>query len=279
MEFGSYRIKYNSIPAIGEIVVCQISQVTDYGVKCRLMEYGGLEGLILNHNYSRRMYHVVIHPVIGSIDFMCVLNTAENGIDLSKREVTLQQRESSIDNWEKCKQADLLMRIVAKKLGLTSAEAYDRYRPDGISLYEFICGLEDNPDIVLGNKFLSEICREVQSRKIIPMKTYRAEMRVDCLTGGVDALKDGFAAARARSMDVKITVVACPYYNVWIRSKKNCSGLIREVCGRVVTEITKGGGTARVVRDVVGTDGDSAGTGMIEGENATIATTMIGMIE
>nr|GAT60879.1 predicted protein [Mycena chlorophos] len=112
-----YQQKY---PEVDELVMVQVQHIAEMGAYVRLLEYDGIEGMILLSELSRRRIRSVQKLIrVGRNEVVVVLRVDnEKGyIDLSKRRVSPEDITRCEERYMKSKSVASILRHVASKLG------------------------------------------------------------------------------------------------------------------------------------------------------------------
>ena len=78
------RMYENEYPEVDDLVVVQVKAIVDMGAYCSLLEYNGIEGMILMSELSRRRIRSVNRLIrVGRQEIVAVLRVnKEKGTDL-----------------------------------------------------------------------------------------------------------------------------------------------------------------------------------------------------
>eukprot|EP00946_MAST-07B_sp_MAST-7B-sp1_P002510 g2510.t1 len=119
------RFHENVLPAYEDIVMVQVNQIAEMGAYVSLLEYDGIEGMILLSELSRRRIRSINKLIrVGKNECVSVLRVdREKGyIDLSKRRVSSDQLVAAMERFQKGKAVHSIMRNVAEKLDMPLIE-------------------------------------------------------------------------------------------------------------------------------------------------------------
>src|SRR5512145_1387998 len=122
--------KSSEFPEEGELVVCTVQNVKNFGAFVTLDEYGNKEGFIHVRDvatgwvkYIRdhvREGQKVVRKVLG-------VDTSKGHIDLSLKSVNEHQRREKIQQWKNETKAEKLLEIVAGRWGKTTDECWGEF--------------------------------------------------------------------------------------------------------------------------------------------------------
>ena len=102
-------MKYSGWPEVGELVVCQVVDIEDFGVFCDLQEYEEKRGLIhISEVASGWIKNIRDHVKKGHLVVCKILTVSESNhqIDLSLKDVNDHQRSEKIQEWKNEQKAD-----------------------------------------------------------------------------------------------------------------------------------------------------------------------------
>ncbi|VDB91354.1 unnamed protein product [Peniophora sp. CBMAI 1063] len=111
-----YEQKY---PEVDELVMVQVRQIAEMGAYVKLLEYDGIEGMILLSELSRRRIRSIQKLIrVGRNEVVVVLRVdKEKGyIDLSKRRVSPEDITKCEERYMKSKTVSSILRHVASRL-------------------------------------------------------------------------------------------------------------------------------------------------------------------
>ena len=115
------RFYEKPMPEYEEIVMVQVNQIAEMGAYVSLLEYDGIEGMILLSELSRRRIRSINKLIrVGKSECVSVLRVDRDKgyIDLSKRRVSPEQLKATTERYNKGKVVHAIMRTVAEKLDL-----------------------------------------------------------------------------------------------------------------------------------------------------------------
>ena len=114
MEARLYKPKY---PFVGDIVVAQIVDIDTMGAKCKLLEYGDIDGFVPISEFSKRRIKSMRQIFQkGSIYPLQVINVepSKGVIDLSKKHVTEKECDVCMKKYKEAKIADGILKRTAE---------------------------------------------------------------------------------------------------------------------------------------------------------------------
>jgi len=125
-------------PEEGELVLCTVKSVKNFGAFVTLDEYGDKEGFIhIREISSGWVKNIRDHAREGQKKVCKVLKVApERGhIDLSLKQVNEHQRREKIQRWRNANKGVKLFEIVAQRLGIETEAAYEEFGYDLMDVF------------------------------------------------------------------------------------------------------------------------------------------------
>ncbi|KAI5073762.1 hypothetical protein GOP47_0011775 [Adiantum capillus-veneris] len=239
-----YEAKY---PEADDVVMVQVKSIAEMGAYVSLLEYNGIEGMILLSELSRRRIRSIGSLIkVGRQEPVMVIRVdKEKGyIDLSKRRVSEEDIQGCEERYNKSKMVHSIMRHVADTVDADLEDLYIHvgwplYRKYGHAFEAFKIIVTD-PDSVLGGltrevketgpdgvevtKTMPAMTEEVKQaliknihRRMTPQPLrIRADIELRCFQyDGVLHIQDSMRKAEAAGTPdcpVKIKLVAPPLY-------------------------------------------------------------------
>jgi len=222
------RYYENQYPDIEEVVMVNVKSIAEVGAYVSLLEYNGIEGMVLKSELSRRRIRSVNKLIrVGRNEVVMVLRVdKEKGyIDLSKRRVSPEDIAKCEDRYNKAKAVHRILRQVASMEGLVLKNLYNQvgwplYKKYGHCYDAFKLVLTDQEDVFEGigvdpktNAALTDYIKKRLAPQ--PIKV-RADVEVSCFSyEGIDAVRDSLMAgqqAGTADCPIKIKLIAPPMY-------------------------------------------------------------------
>ena len=237
-QLREFRFYEEEFPNEGDLVMCEIKDVTEYATIAMLLEYANREGIIISSEYTRQANRSGMTKVrkIGKQEICKVLRVdAENGyIDLSRKQVRKEDEEAVNQIFAKNKTIQAIIRGVSQATSEEVAALYERIvwplqKKHTHALDAFKEALNDFEKAFEGitmsdpvkKKLKDEIARRLSSSEV----KIAAYFEVNCFTReGIDAIKESLRAAEAMSTNdtkLSVTLVSPPIYMVNTVAKLN----------------------------------------------------------
>lgn len=257
-----YEGKY---PNAEDLVVVQVKNVAEMGAYVSLLEYNGIEGMILLSELSRRRIRSINKLIrVGRTEIVVVLRVdKEKGyIDLSKRRVSPEDILKAEEKFNKSKAVHSIMRHVSETCHVKQEELYeqfcwDLYKRFGHA-YDAFKLIVTQADKVLepyniSPEVLDALLKNIKRRLTPQAIKIRADVEVMCFGyDGIDAIKDALKAAEALSTEeipVKIKLVAPPLYVLMTNALNKEKGIetLQKACDLITTMVkAKQGGEVNI---------------------------------
>mmetsp|Transcript_10464 Transcript_10464/g.18283 ORF Transcript_10464/g.18283 Transcript_10464/m.18283 type:complete len:331 (-) Transcript_10464:790-1782(-) len=232
------RFYESRFPEVDEVVMVEVTKIAEMGAYVRLLEYNGVEGMILLSELSRRRIRSINKLIkVGRQEPVMVLRVDKDKgyIDLSKRRVSPEDSAHGEDKYQKSKMVHSIIKHVAE---VTSSDLEELYRKVGWPLYRIYghcfeamktmvaddgAGVfkrleEDNegPIEVLTQEVKDLFLKNIKRRMTPQPVKIRADVELTCFQyDGIEHIKAAMRCAEAASTEectVKMKLVAPPLY-------------------------------------------------------------------
>ncbi|RKP12493.1 eukaryotic translation initiation factor 2 alpha subunit-domain-containing protein, partial [Piptocephalis cylindrospora] len=206
------RMYEERFPEVDDLVMVNVRQIAEMGAYVRLLEYDGIEGMILLSELSRRRIRSIQKLIrVGRNEVVVVLRVdKEKGyIDLSKRRVAPEDVAKCEEKFQKSKAVHSIMRHVAEKQDLNLDElqrtiTWPLYKKFGHAYEAFKLAITDPTPIFEGIEMTDAVRDELVSnirRRLTPQAVkIRADVEVTCFGyEGINAIQKALRAGEAIS--------------------------------------------------------------------------------
>src|SRR5438132_1406376 len=129
-------------PDEGELVVCTVANVKNFGAFVTLDEYESKEGFIHIAEVSSGWIKYIRDYVREGQKVVCKVlkvDKEKGHIDLSLKAVNEHQRREKIQEWKNEQKAENLLGIVAQRLGKTADECWQEFGYDILDSFGTLC--------------------------------------------------------------------------------------------------------------------------------------------
>eukprot|EP00050_Salpingoeca_kvevrii_P021627 m.113518 g.113518 ORF g.113518 m.113518 type:complete len:306 (-) comp9422_c3_seq1:44-961(-) len=248
-----YEAKF---PEVDDVVMVNVKSVADMGAYTALLEYDGIEGMILLSELTRRRIRSVNKLIrVGRNECVVVLRVDEEKgyIDLSKRRVSAEEVRACEEKYNKAKAVNSILRYVADKQNVNLEELYEKtaWKLDremggaGKAYDAFKLAITDKPEILENLQLEDNVKKALIAnikRKLTPQPVkIRSDIEVACYAyEGVNAVKRALRAGldvSTEELPVKINLIAPPLYVVTTTALDKEAGI--ELLKQSLAEIEK----------------------------------------
>ena len=231
-----YRKRF---PDIDELVMVEVLHVDNIGANVALLEYNGIEGLIMLGELSKKRIRSVTKLTrVGRKEVVAVIRVDESKgyLDLSKKQVTAEDIKECENKFQKAKSVNNILRHVAQT---TSTDIEKLYETIGWPLYEkyehaldaFKLAVTEPEKVFEGLEMTPQIRDSliyVIKNRLSPQAIrISSEFSVTCFEyEGIDSIKAALYAGRDLDQDkIKIRLIAAPLYSMVITTIDKQRGL------------------------------------------------------
>lgn len=250
-------------PETGDLVICSVQNVKNFGAFVSLDEYDGKEGFIHVRDVATGWVKYIRDHVREGQKVVCkVLGVDKDRghIDLSLKQVNDHQRREKIQEHKNEKKAEKLLEIVGTKLGKSLDEAYDEAGARLVEEFGTLYGAFEEATVNAAS--LDELgidpswvsaFKSVASENIqLPSVTIDATLEVSTpAPDGVDHIREALASGeKGDEAEVEISYLGAPRYRITVVAEdyKVAETELKQAVERVTTRIHKSGGTVSFKR-------------------------------
>lgn len=224
-------IRLHEYPEEGELVVCSVRTVKNFGAFVTLDEYDNKEGFIHIAEVTTGWVKYIRDYVREGQKIVCKVmrvNPNKGHIDLSLRLVNEHQRREKIQEWKNEQKAEKLFELVAQKLGKEIEVCYKDFGLDLMdrfgSMYSAFEQCSINNIILKENDFTGdwvEHFTQIATENIVPpFVNIKGYLELTCpLPDGVIHLKNSLKAIeKDNDVKIKIQYVGAPKYRILVQA-------------------------------------------------------------
>lgn len=251
-------------PEEGELVVCSVANVKNFGAFVTLDEYENKEGFIHIAEVSSGWIKYIRDYVREGQKVVCKVlrvDKEKGHIDLSLKAVNEHQRRDKIQEWKNEQKAENLLGIVAKRLDKTPAQCWDEFGYDLLDAFGTLyrafeeCVMDEHALEEEGFKGAwVKVFVEVARENIVPpYVTIDGYLEAtDYAPDGAVHLKDSLvkAAKEDGTVTVKVQYIGAPRYRLVVRAPdyKTAEDEMEKAAARVSKALETKGGEAKFHR-------------------------------
>ena len=256
--------KASEFPEEGELVVCTVQNVKNFGAFVTLDEYGSKEGFIHVRDvatgwvkYIRdyvREGQKIVTKVLG-------VDSSKGHIDLSLKSVNEHQRREKIQQWKNENKAEKLMEIVAERLGSTVEATLENFGYDLAdkfgTLYSAFEACAASPTAleeaeVEGDwtTVFVEVAKENVTPPYVQISGY-LELRSPA-ADGVDRIREALLAGMTAGEErIKMQYIGAPKYRIVLTAPdyKTAEEEMKVITNDVISRVKESGGEGSFHRE------------------------------
>ncbi|AFC99780.1 Translation initiation factor 2, alpha subunit (eIF-2alpha) [Methanocella conradii HZ254] len=247
-------------PNPGELVVCTVTKVVDFGAFVQLDEYDNKEGLIhISEVASGWVKYIRDHVREGQKIVCKVLdvNPKRGHIDLSFKDVNEHQRRETIQLWKNDQKASKWLQFVAAEAKIppeSLEEIKDKIRDEYGNLYAaFEDAAQGNMKSInklgLAPNVVEALVKVAKDNVKIPSVDISGYVDIICPTpNGIDVIKKALKAAGSveggDGVTVEITYVGAPRYRIRVVAPdyKKAENILKQAAMQAIEQVKKHGG-------------------------------------
>ncbi len=255
----------SGFPEEGDLVVCSVKKVTDFGAFVELDEYGRKEGLIhISDVASGWVKYIRDHVREGQKVVCKVLNVDEvkHHIDLSLKDVNEHQRREKIQQWKNEQKAEKWIQYVAKTTK-TGKEDLNKlinlfYEKFGSVYSAFEKSRFEDASALTKLSVKKEIAEAIAKVANENLKKPHVEISgfvdLTCyLPDGIEHIKKALNSAHnvdGEDIKVDITYIGAPRYRIHVVAPdyKKAEGILKKSAQSAIKIIEKAGGSGEFHR-------------------------------
>jgi translation initiation factor 2 subunit 1 len=250
-------------PEYGELVVCSVQDVKNYGAFVTLDEYDEKVGFIHIRDVATGWVKYVRDYVREGQKVVCKVlgvDSKKGQIDLSLKSVNAHQKREKIQFWKNDKKAEKLMEIIAERMSIPGTDVYDMFGNELIDAYGTLYGAFEGA-VADREMFLNEFSgdwtdtfMEVANENIA-VSTVQIDgtlIMTSAAPNGVVQIREALEAGLAvgEEFDVGIHCIGCPRYRIVVKAReyKEAEEILKNVSDVAIEHLEAAGGTATLKR-------------------------------
>ncbi|HKZ98496.1 MAG TPA: translation initiation factor IF-2 subunit alpha [Thermoplasmata archaeon] len=251
-------------PEEGDLVVCTVSNVKNFGAFVKLDEFEAKEGFIHIAEVSSGWIKYIRDYVREGQRVVCKVlrvDTSKGQVDLSLKAVNEHQRREKIQEWKNEQKAENLLGIVATRLGKPVDACWDEFGYDLLdsfgTLYRAFeeCALDEKALEAEGFKapWVKTFVEVARENIVPPYVTIDGYLELtDYAPDGAVHIKEALLKAPRETdgLTVKVQYLGAPRYRLLVRAPdyKSAEEEIQKAAGRVLKVLEAKGGAGQFHR-------------------------------
>lgn len=256
--------RVRGFPEHGELVVCTVKNVKNFGAFVTLDEYDDKEGFVHVRDVASGWVKYIRDYIREGQKIVCKVlgvDSSKGHIDLSLKSVNEHQKREKIQQWKNEKKAEKLVEIIAERMSISVDDAYDLFGNKLLDVYETLYSAFESA-VAEEEEFCEEFSGdwlatfiEVAKENVIP-----PSVQIDGVLeltssapDGMELIKHALLAAEeaGQDYDVEITCVGCPKYRVVVNAAeyKEAEEIMKSVSSAAIDDLTSNNGTAVLKRE------------------------------
>lgn len=255
-------MKSNAWPDVGDYVVCDVTNVTDFGAYVQLDEYKDKEGFIhISEIKAGWVKYVRDHIREGQKVVCKVLNTdpGKGHIDLSLKDVNEHQRRTKIQLWKNEQKAEKWLQIAAENAGFGGesienlyffladqfGSAYMAFEEATIKGGKIFENMGIDPKMI---ESIVHVSRENIKDVFVEIAGY-IDLSINN-PDGVEIIREALYKANSavddEEIQIEITYTGSPRYRIKVTAPdyKKAEAALKKSSSAAVSHMTERGGTA-----------------------------------
>ena len=249
-------------PEAGDLVVCTVVNVVDFGAFVQLDEYNKKEGLIhISEVASGWVKYIRDHVREGQKIVCKVLSVdpSRSHIDLSFKDVNEHQRRAKIQEWKNEQKAEKWLEFVAEATNESKEDLYDQLTDKFGSLYYmFEEAALRGPEALQGlrHEVTIEIAHVAKENVKVPYVYITGYVDLTCpKPNGIDVIKRALKAAiKSEDDEIRFDVsyIGAPRYRIRTVALdyKKAENAMKKAANAAIDVVVKAGGTGKFLREL-----------------------------
>jgi len=249
-------------PEIGDLVVCTVVNVVDFGAFVELDEYGRKEGLIhISEVASGWVKYIRDHVREGQKIVCKVLNVdpSRSHIDLSFKDVNEHQHQAKIQEWKSEQKAEKWLDFVIKTTGANKEDLQDQLIEKFDSLYYAFEEVAIRGATLLEGfdpAIAEEIERVAKVNVKVPFVDITGYVDLTCpKPNGIEVIKRALkAASKTDDTDIRydVSYIGAPRYRIRTIALdyKKAENALKKAASAAIDVVVKAGGAGKFYREL-----------------------------
>ena len=207
----------DKMPQTGDIVVCRISKVLDYGVFVKLLEFNDQAGFVhisqVSSSWIKNIRNFVKENQIRAAQVIAI-NSQKQQVDLSFNKVGSEKQRLKIEEFKQFKRSQKLIDILAKSQKISFEDAWKEVALPLLektdSLYDAFQAIRlEEHDLLLGipKKWHAPLLELIEKNIEIPQKEVKGTLSLSSKeANGVELIRSALQSAQKAAKDAKVQI-------------------------------------------------------------------------
>jgi translation initiation factor 2 subunit 1 len=251
-------------PEDGELVVCTVASVKNFGAFVTLDEYDNKEGFVHVRDVTTGWVKYIRDYIREGQKVVCKVlgvDSSKGHIDLSLKSVNEHQKREKIQQWKNEKKAEKLVEIIAERMSISLDDAYTLFGNAVLDSYETLYGAFETV-AASADEFREEfsgdwvdVFVEVANENVT-LSYVQIEGILELRSSapnGIELIKSAMKKGEKAASDFKVSLqyVGAPRYRIVITADeyKEAEDIMKIVSSAVIDDLVKAGGEAVLKRE------------------------------
>ncbi|AIZ56949.1 translation initiation factor 2 subunit alpha [Candidatus Methanoplasma termitum] len=251
-------------PENGELVVCTVTSVKNFGAFVTLDEYDGKEGFVHVRDVATGWVKYIRDFIREGQKIVCKVlgvDSSKGHIDLSLKSVNDHQKREKIQQWKNENKAEKLVEIIAERMGVPVDEAYGMFGEELTEAYDTLYEAFESA-VAYPKEFMEEFSGEwiekfmdVAKENVTPpfVEIDSVLEMTSSAPNGIDHIKKALNAGLKTADDANVTItsIGSPRYRVVVTASeyKDAEEIMKKVTAKVMNDFTAAGGVVTLKRE------------------------------
>ncbi|MCL1979300.1 MAG: translation initiation factor IF-2 subunit alpha [Methanomassiliicoccaceae archaeon] len=251
-------------PENGELVVCTVTSVKNFGAFVTLDEYNGKEGFVHVRDVATGWVKYIRDFIREGQKIVCKVlgvDSSKGHIDLSLKSVNDHQKREKIQQWKNENKAEKLLEIIAERISVSPDDAFTMFAKDLLEAYETLYEAFESavayPDDFreeFSGKWVDTFMEVAQENVTPPFVEIDSILEMtSSAPNGVELIKKALAAGLEAAEDdnAVITSIGSPRYRVVVTASeyKDAEDIMKRVTVTAMNDFTASGGVVTLKRE------------------------------
>lgn len=206
------------LPEPGDVVVCKIAKVLDYGVFVDMPEFEGIQGFVhisqVSSSWVKNIRNFVKEGQMRAAKVVHI-DRSKGQIDLSFNKVTPRLQRTKINDWKQFKRSQKLIEVLAKEKNIDAETAWSEIAEPLLENYESL--VEAFQQILVQGepaakgvpqKWVKPLMEMVKKNIEVPQKTIKGTLAISTMEpDGVELIKKALISGRGLAKGAEVQIL------------------------------------------------------------------------